>query len=227
MPAPTSRPVGQNVHNLYLGMIVQSLWRSPVWPRSGAPRAAFLDFLNGTGLGPTGCAAQPGPDHADWTPTFTTELLRKDFDLGLASARSAEVSMPLTALLMQVIQASIGNGHRDDDFLSLFGAPGGLVGDGRGAGAATPHRVLARDRHVVTAVRPDTEVRGVLSSLFKDFYKLERRDDGVLLVQAHTEGGPIRLNVQNHRSLGQLLKVDRRRPGERASDPHRAGRSTS
>ena len=45
------------------------------------------------------------------------------------------------------------------------------------------------------------------SETFKDFYKLERRDDGVLLVQAHTEGGPIRLNVQNHRSLGQLLKV--------------------
>jgi enoyl-CoA hydratase/carnithine racemase len=43
--------------------------------------------------------------------------------------------------------------------------------------------------------------------VFKDFYTLERRDDGVLLVRAHTEGGPIRLNVQNHRSLGQLLKV--------------------
>lgn len=43
--------------------------------------------------------------------------------------------------------------------------------------------------------------------VFKDFYKLQRRADGVLLVQAHTEGGSIRLNVQNHRSLGQLLKV--------------------
>ena len=43
--------------------------------------------------------------------------------------------------------------------------------------------------------------------VFKDFYKLERRDDGVLLVRAHTEDGSIRLNVQNHRSLGQLLKV--------------------
>ena len=42
---------------------------------------------------------------------------------------------------------------------------------------------------------------------FKDFYKFERRDDGVLLVQAHTQDGPIRLNVQNHRSLGQVLKV--------------------
>ncbi len=42
---------------------------------------------------------------------------------------------------------------------------------------------------------------------FKDFYSMERRDDGVLLVQAHTNGGPIQLSVQNHRSLGQLLKV--------------------
>jgi enoyl-CoA hydratase/carnithine racemase len=42
---------------------------------------------------------------------------------------------------------------------------------------------------------------------FKDFYKLERRDDGVLLARAHTDDGSIRLNVQNHRSLGQLLKV--------------------
>ncbi|MGP3535005.1 enoyl-CoA hydratase/isomerase family protein [Microbacterium sp. RD1] len=42
---------------------------------------------------------------------------------------------------------------------------------------------------------------------FQDFYTLERRDDGVLLVQAHTRGGPVQLSVQNHRSLGQLLKV--------------------
>lgn len=42
---------------------------------------------------------------------------------------------------------------------------------------------------------------------FKEHYKLERRDDGVLLVQAHTRGGPIQLSVENHRSLGQLLKT--------------------
>jgi len=42
---------------------------------------------------------------------------------------------------------------------------------------------------------------------FKDFYKLERREDGVILVQAHTNGGPIQLSVENHRSLGQLLKT--------------------
>ncbi|MGV0853514.1 enoyl-CoA hydratase/isomerase family protein [Mycolicibacterium phlei] len=42
---------------------------------------------------------------------------------------------------------------------------------------------------------------------FKDFYDLERNDEGVLLVRAHTLGGPVQLSVQNHRSLGQLLKV--------------------
>jgi enoyl-CoA hydratase/carnithine racemase len=42
---------------------------------------------------------------------------------------------------------------------------------------------------------------------FKDFYTMERRDDGVLLVRAHTNGGPVQLNVENHRSLGQMLKT--------------------
>lgn len=42
---------------------------------------------------------------------------------------------------------------------------------------------------------------------FADFYKMSRRDDGVLLVEAHTDGGPIQLSVENHRSLGQMLKT--------------------
>ncbi|HSK23038.1 MAG TPA: enoyl-CoA hydratase/isomerase family protein [Egicoccus sp.] len=42
---------------------------------------------------------------------------------------------------------------------------------------------------------------------FKDFFKLTRRDDGVLLAEAHTNGGPIQLSVENHRALGQMLKT--------------------
>jgi enoyl-CoA hydratase/carnithine racemase len=42
---------------------------------------------------------------------------------------------------------------------------------------------------------------------FKDFFILDRRTDGVLLAQAHTNGGPVQLSVQNHRALGQLLKT--------------------
>ena len=47
---------------------------------------------------PTGCASARGDlVSRDWTPTFTTELLRKDFDLGLNAARSLEVPMPVGA----------------------------------------------------------------------------------------------------------------------------------
>ena len=43
--------------------------------------------------------------------------------------------------------------------------------------------------------------------VFKDFFKLTRRPDGVILAEAHTLDGPIQLSVQNHRALGQMLKV--------------------
>jgi enoyl-CoA hydratase/carnithine racemase len=42
---------------------------------------------------------------------------------------------------------------------------------------------------------------------FADYFHFTRRDDGVLLVQAHTRGGPQLLSVENHRSLGQMLKT--------------------
>src|SRR5450755_2429827 len=117
-------------HNLYLGLLVQSLSEvTTLAEKSGVPRGAFLDFLNSTGLG-TDWVRRRTPDllALDWTPTFTTELLRKDFDLGLAAGRSAEVTMPLTAIVLQVIQAAIGRGHRDDDFLSLFEHQASLSG---------------------------------------------------------------------------------------------------
>jgi enoyl-CoA hydratase/carnithine racemase len=45
------------------------------------------------------------------------------------------------------------------------------------------------------------------SERFADYFTFERRDDGVLLVRAHTNGGPVRLSVENHRALGQMLKT--------------------
>jgi enoyl-CoA hydratase/carnithine racemase len=42
---------------------------------------------------------------------------------------------------------------------------------------------------------------------FKDNYILERRDDGVILARAHTNGGPVQLSVENHRSVAQLFKT--------------------
>lgn len=109
-------------HNLYLGMIVQALSEVvALAEKSGVDREAFLRFLNSTVVA-TPWVQKRTPDlvAADWTPTFTTELLRKDFDLGLAAARAEEVPMPLAANVLQLIQSAIGHGHRDDDFLSLF-----------------------------------------------------------------------------------------------------------
>jgi 3-hydroxyisobutyrate dehydrogenase-like beta-hydroxyacid dehydrogenase len=109
-------------HNLYLGLIAQSLAEvTTLAEKSGVPRAAFLELLNNTSLA-TEWAQRRTPDllSLDWTPTFTTELLRKDFDLGLAAARQQEVPLPLASSVHQLIQAAIGRGFRDQDFLSLF-----------------------------------------------------------------------------------------------------------
>ncbi|WP_030483378.1 NAD(P)-dependent oxidoreductase [Nocardioides aequoreus] len=109
-------------HNLYLGMMVQALVEvTALAEKAGTSRTAFLEFLNGTVIS-SDWVRKRTPDllALDWTPTFTTELLRKDFDLGLAEARALEVPMPVAAATHQLIQAAIGTGQRDDDFLSLF-----------------------------------------------------------------------------------------------------------
>ncbi|HSN03078.1 MAG TPA: NAD-binding protein, partial [Acidimicrobiales bacterium] len=109
-------------HNLYLGLLVQSLAEVTVLAeKSGVRRGVFLDFLNSTGLA-TPWVKRRTPDllALDWTPTFTTELLRKDFELGMASAREAEVPMVLASSVLQLLQSAIGHGYRDADFLALF-----------------------------------------------------------------------------------------------------------
>lgn len=42
---------------------------------------------------------------------------------------------------------------------------------------------------------------------FQDSFVLDRREDGVLLAQAHTRGDSVKLSVENHRALGQFLKT--------------------
>src|SRR5664280_903236 len=109
-------------HNLYLGLIVQSLAEvTTLAEKSGVDRAVFLNFLNSTGLA-TSWVERRTPDllALDWTPTFTTELLRKDFELGMDCAREAEVPMLLASSVLQLLQTAVGRGYRDQDFLSLF-----------------------------------------------------------------------------------------------------------
>ena len=109
-------------HNVFLGVVTQSLAEIVVLvEKGGVSRAAFLEFLNASVMGSTFTRYKsPALTHLDFTPTFTTELLRKDFELALAEARVLGVAMPVAALTHQLVQGAIGAGYRGVDFASLL-----------------------------------------------------------------------------------------------------------
>ena len=109
-------------HNVFLGVVTQSLAEITVLAeQGGVSRADFLGFLNKSVMGSTFTRYKaPTMVNLDLTPTFTTTLLRKDLDLGLAAARSLHVAMPLTAATQSLVQAAIGRGHGDEDFAALL-----------------------------------------------------------------------------------------------------------
>jgi 3-hydroxyisobutyrate dehydrogenase-like beta-hydroxyacid dehydrogenase len=109
-------------HNVFLGVVAQSLAEVTILAEaSGVTRAAFLEFLNDSVLGSTFTRYKtPAFVNLDFTPTFTSELLRKDFDLGLAAARQLEVPMPIASLAHQIVQEAIGRGYRESDFAALL-----------------------------------------------------------------------------------------------------------
>ena len=109
-------------HNVFLGVVTQSLAEITVLAeKGGVRRAAFLEFLNSSVLGSTFTRYKsPALVHLDFTPTFTTSLLRKDFDLGLAAARALETPLPVASATYQLVQAAIGAGHGEVDFAALL-----------------------------------------------------------------------------------------------------------
>ena len=109
-------------HNLMVGMITEALAEVTVLAeKGGVAPSDFLDFIDGSVLGSVfiGYKGQAIRNH-DYEPTFTTELLRKDFDLGLGAARSLEVPMPVAATTYQAIQTAIGYGYGKSDFATLY-----------------------------------------------------------------------------------------------------------
>jgi hypothetical protein len=66
--------------------------------------------------------------------------------------------------------------------------------------------ILEMENRVITRISAHRDVRRVPGTVQK-FFILDRRDDGVLLAQAHTYGDSIKLSVENHRALGQFLKT--------------------
>jgi 3-hydroxyisobutyrate dehydrogenase len=117
-------------HNILLGVVTQSLAEITVLAQQGGvARSTFLEFINGSVLGSVFTRYKtPALVNLDLTPTFTTALLRKDFDLGLAAARALDVPLPIAAATHQLVQAALGRGHQDEDFAAL------LVEQARSAG---------------------------------------------------------------------------------------------
>lgn len=109
-------------HNLLLGVVTQTLAEITVLAeRSGVSRADFLEFINGSVMGSVFTQYKtPAFVNLDFHPTFTSHLLRKDFELGLEAAREYDVPLPTSALVHQMVVGLIARGYGDDDFATLL-----------------------------------------------------------------------------------------------------------
>lgn len=109
-------------HNLLLGVVTQSMAEVTMLAEAaGVSRADFLEFLNDSVMGSTFTRYKtPAFVNLDYTPTFTWHLLRKDFELGLASGRQLNVPLPTAALVHQIVVDGIGQGFGDKDFAALL-----------------------------------------------------------------------------------------------------------
>jgi 3-hydroxyisobutyrate dehydrogenase len=109
-------------HNLLLGAIAQTLAETTVLAeQGGVSRAAYLDFINNSVMGSVFIRYKtPALVHLDYTPTFTSHLLRKDLELGLAAARELDTTLPLTALVHQLVVQLSTSPLADMDFAALL-----------------------------------------------------------------------------------------------------------
>jgi 3-hydroxyisobutyrate dehydrogenase len=97
-------------HNVMLGVVIENLIEITLLAnKMGIPRHAFLAFMNNSVMGSMFTRYKsPALVNLDWTTTFTSELLRKDIDLGLELAREHDVPMPVTAATREMLQSHFG-----------------------------------------------------------------------------------------------------------------------
>jgi 3-hydroxyisobutyrate dehydrogenase len=117
-------------HNLLLGVVAQSLAEIAVLAeRGGVGRREFFEFLNASVLGSMFTRYKtPAYVNREYTPTFTMELLRKDFDLGLEAGARMGVPLPTMRLVRGVVQDAIDAGHTGVDFAALIELEADLAG---------------------------------------------------------------------------------------------------
>ncbi|HTT05197.1 MAG TPA: NAD(P)-dependent oxidoreductase [Steroidobacteraceae bacterium] len=110
-------------HNVFLAAVIENLIEVTLLAqKAGVARHAFLQFMNDSALGSIFTRYKsPALVNLDFTPTFTMALLRKDVDLGLASARELDVAMPVTAAIREVLQGHVGMASLRQDAESYLG----------------------------------------------------------------------------------------------------------
>jgi 3-hydroxyisobutyrate dehydrogenase-like beta-hydroxyacid dehydrogenase len=85
--------------------------------RHGIGRAAMLEVMGGSAIGSPFVRYKTDALVADdYTSTFTVAGLRKDLDLALR----ADVPLPVTALVRELVQACIDDGMGGDDMMALL-----------------------------------------------------------------------------------------------------------
>jgi|HubBroStandDraft_5_1064220.scaffolds.fasta_scaffold10280_2 3-hydroxyisobutyrate dehydrogenase len=109
-------------HNLFLGVVIQSLAEVTILAqKAGVSRQEFLACINESVMGSAFTRYKsPALVNLDFHATFTSTLLRKDFDLGLAAARELEVPMPVAAVVHQIVQSLVGHGFGEEDFATVI-----------------------------------------------------------------------------------------------------------
>lgn len=134
-------------HNLFLGVTIQSLIEVTLLAeKGGVRREDFLSFLNASVMGSLFSRYKtPALVNLDFEPSFTTKLLRKDFDLGLAAGRQLGVPMPVAALVHQIVQAGVGEGIGDIDFAALISV----------AARSAALELVSEDAQVTDGLEPD------------------------------------------------------------------------
>jgi 3-hydroxyisobutyrate dehydrogenase-like beta-hydroxyacid dehydrogenase len=109
-------------HNLMLGVVAQCMAEITVLAeKGGVSRADFLEFLNDSVMGSAFTRYKsPAYVNLDFKPTFTPELLLKDFHLGFEAAHELGVPMPLAATAEQIVQGLRSINGNGVDFAALL-----------------------------------------------------------------------------------------------------------
>ncbi len=89
--------------------------------KAGLDWNTMLDTLGQSTISSPWLRAKVGLMKArDFSPTMTSRLIMKDIDLILSAAKHNEVPMPLTSTTRQLIQALVGEGYAEEDYMALI-----------------------------------------------------------------------------------------------------------